>query len=216
MSNDVFPVFTGYPAFPIGKISNWATRMQRSVSGRTLRTSDYVNPIWNWTLTYPGLHDYPFCSPAINPGGSFLRPITEFRTIQDFFNSRAGAFDSFLFDDPSDDFITGQALPPVATDLTGTMFQLVRQWTSPTSGGFQEAIIAPNSISLVTIDGSPTSSYTLDPDTGVLTFSSPPGGSVAADFSYYFRVYFTDTLDAQQFLTNLWELKQVKLTSIVL
>jgi uncharacterized protein (TIGR02217 family) len=204
MSTATFPVFPGYPSFPIGKVSNWATRMQRAPNGRELRAADYINPIWQWTLIFPGLHDYAFCS---------YTSVTEFRTILDFYNSRQGGFDSFLFDDPTDDSVIGQPLPPVPNDPTGTMFQLVRQWAP---GGFQEAIIAPNAITQVTINGTPTSSYVLNTDNGIVTFSSPPGGVVAADFTYYFRVFFTDTLDASQFLHNLWELKQVKLTSIVL
>jgi uncharacterized protein (TIGR02217 family) len=178
--------------------------MQRDHSGRELRVSDYKNPIWTWTLNFPGLHDYAFCS---------YTSVTEFRTILSFFNSRQGAFDSFLFDDPTDDTAIGQTLVPVPGDITGTMFQLARQLAP---GGISEWIIAPNVLSAVYINGSPTGGYTLDPSTGIVTFSSLPGGAVTADFTFYFRVYFTDTLDAQQFLTNLWELKQVKLTSIVL
>jgi uncharacterized protein (TIGR02217 family) len=207
MSNAVFPTFYGRPGFPIGKTSNWATRMQRAPNGRELVSADYINPIWQWTLIFPFLYDYADCR-FVGSG------VTEFRTILEFYNSRQGAFDSFLFDDPTDDFISGQQLPPVRNDPTLTKFQLARQWTSP--GGFQEAIIAPNVITAVTIGGVPTAAYTLDPNTGILTFSSPPGATVAATFSYYFRCYFTDTLDPSQFLHNLWELKQVKLTSIVL
>ncbi len=39
---------------------------------------------------------------------------------------------------------------------------------------------------------------------------------VTADFSYYFRVYFPDTLDFENFAERFWRLKQVKLTSVPL
>src|ERR1700731_542098 len=180
-----FPTIPGYPAFPIGKIANWSTRMQRSVSGRTLRSSDYINPIWNFTLIYPGLHDYPFCAP---PPPAPVLP-TEFRTLLSFFNDRQGAFDSFLFEDFTDDVAVGQLAIPVPTDLTGTMFQLTRQLAP---GGRSEWITAPGVLRQVYINGTPTvGSFTLDSTTGILAFSSPPGGVVTADFGLYFPVSFT-------------------------
>jgi uncharacterized protein (TIGR02217 family) len=207
MSDPIFfPTFYGRPGFPIGKTSNWSTRMQRAPNGRELRAADYVNPIWNFTLIFPFLYDYADCR-FVGSGA------TEFRTILNFFNGCQGSFASFLFDDPTDDSVVGQPLPPVPNDPTGTLFQLVRQWAP---GGFAEWITAPNAITQVTINGTPTGAYTHNTDNGIVTFPSPPGGIVAADFTYYFRVVFTDALDTQQFMHNLWELKQVKLTSIVL
>jgi uncharacterized protein (TIGR02217 family) len=206
MSTDVFPS-VGTRGWSVIKTPNWGTRMQRSVSGRTLRTSDYVNPIWNFTLTYPLFYD--------NARGVSTPPATDLRTIMDFFNSRAGAFDNFLFDDPNDDSVTGQTLIPVPTDLTGTLYQLVRQLVP---GGFQEWIIAPNLLSTVYVSASPVSPsvYSLDYSTGILTFMSPPGGPVSADFTYYFNVYFEDSMDFEEFVYQLWTVKKIKLTSIVL
>jgi uncharacterized protein (TIGR02217 family) len=197
-------VFRGL-AYTVTKTPNWATRMQRSISGRTLRTSDYVNPIWTFKLTYAVLHDFAWCN--------YQSP-TELRTMMDFFNTSAGAFDAFLLDDPSDDHVLGQVIG--VGDDTTMVYQLVRELVP---GGFVESIIAPNVISAVYLNGTPTiGTYTVDPLTGLLTFTSPPGMGVivTVDYSYYFRVWMPDALDFEEFANGFWQLKTVKLTSVVL
>lgn len=272
------------------KTPNWATRMQRAVSGRTLRTSDYVNPVWTFKLIYAVLHDKPWCS--------FTSP-TELRTMMDFFNSSGGAFDGFLLDDPSDDSVTGQVLPPamsfaaaaanvsivhpgtgytindilylnigggsatvpltlqvaalgagngIAAPLTllnggayfvvpgttnlaldggtgsgatvnvtwTTQVQLVRTLVS---GGFQENIIAPNVVGNIYFNGVPQLGWTVDATTGLVTLPTAfllAQPLITADFTYYFRVYFPDALDFEEFAYQYWQVKQVKLTSVVL
>ena len=204
MSQRVYPVFQGL-AFSVTKTPNWSTRMQRAVSGRTLRTSDYVNPVWTFKLIYAVLHDKPWCS--------YTSP-TELRTMMDFFNSSGGAFDAFLLTDPSDSSVTGQVIG--TGDGVKVTFQLVRQLVP---GGFVEAIIAPNVVSTIYLNGTPTiGTYTVDPLTGLVTFISPPGAGVVitVDYTYYFRVWFPDALDFEEIYYQYWQLKQVKLTSVVL
>jgi len=97
-----------------------------------------------------------------------------------------------------------------------TTVQLVRQLAP---GGFAEAIIAPNTVGALYFDGTPQSGWSVDPTTGLVTlpnpfFSTQP--AISADFSYYFRVYFPDALDFEEFAHGFWEIKQVKLTSVVL
>jgi hypothetical protein len=284
MTDRIYPVFTGL-AFSVTKTPNWGTRMQRSVSGRTLRTSDYVNPIWTFKLIYAVLHDFAWCS--------YTSP-TELRTMMDFFNSSAGAFDAFLLNDPTDNTVIGQPLPAalssvdtfsidgpgtnysegdevslaggtstapatwtvtsvdggggitgldvvnpgaysivpgtsgIATTTNGsgsgaligvpwvTTIQLVRQLAP---GGFPEAIIAPNIVSNLYYGGVPQSGWSVDPDTGLVTVTSPffsTQPAITADFTYYFRVYFPDALDFEEFAHGYWQIRQVKLTSVVL
>jgi hypothetical protein len=290
MSNRVYPVFRGL-AFSVTKTPNWASRNQRAVSGRMLRTSDYLNPIWTFKLIYAVLHDSPWCS--------YTSP-TELRTMMDFFNSSGGAFDAFLLDDPSDDTVTGQVLPPaigtIATiaisspgsgytagqdvglgggagvpettltitsvngsgGITGlvilipglysvipgttnvpiaymagtgsgatvnvtwaTTVQLVRQLVP---GGFVENIIAPNNVSNIYFNSGsgPVAQigWTVDQTTGLVTLPFPftmgPQPTISADFTYYFRVYFPDALDFEEIYWQMWQLRQVKLTSVVL
>jgi hypothetical protein len=288
MSQRVYPVFPGL-AFSVTKTPNWGTRMQRSVSGRTLRTSDYVNPIWTFKLIYAVLHDFVWCSTGP----------TELRQMMDFFNSSAGAFDAFLLRDPRDYTVTGQVLPPAVSSVatvaintagadysvgdqvtlvggtytapatwtvtsvdgsggvTGletdvpvnpgayliipgtsslattsddifadgtltlnvtwlTTVQLVRQLVA---SGFSEAIIAPNTVSFLYFAGVSQSGWTVDNTTGLVTLpdaftSTQP--VITADFSYYFRVYFPDAVDFEEFATGYYQIRQVKLTSVVL
>jgi len=285
MSQRIYPVFRGL-AFSLTKTPNWASRMQRAVSGRTLRTSDYVNPVWTFKLIYAVLHDFAWCS--------YTSP-TELRTMMDFFNSSGGAFDAFLLDDPSDNSVTGQPLPAalssvatvtvnnpgtnyfsgdqvflaggtytapaawtvasstglggvtalspinpgaysivpgtsaVATTTNGpgdgtltlnltwvTTVQLVRQLVP---GGFAEAIIAPRTVSNLYFGAAPQSGWSVDYTTGLVTlpnpfFSAQP--AISADFDYYFRVYFPDALDFEEFAHGYYQIRQVKLTSVVL
>lgn len=271
------------------KTPNWATRMQRAVSGRTLRTSDYVNPIWTFKLVYAILHDFPWCA--------YTSP-TELRTMMDFFNSSGGGFDSFLLTDPSDSSVTGQVLQPATSAIatvnvpgggggggyalgdtvylnvgmgfavTTAAFQVASlsgmttgiatltmlnpgaytiipgstaapliggsgsgavvnlTWTTTVQlvrtlvvSGFPEAIIAPNNVSNLYFASAPQVGWTLDSTTGLITLPNPfttTQPTITADFTYYFRVYFPDALDFEEIYWQMWQLRQVKLTSVVL
>ena len=51
-----------------------------------------------------------------------------------------------------------------------------------------------------------------------MTFDTPPatGQLVAADFTYRFRVRFADdTAEFENFMYQLWQLKQIKLQSVL-
>jgi hypothetical protein len=87
--------------------------------------------------------------------------------------------------------------------------------------GFDEKIISPKLVSAVYFNGilqSPTT-YLVNYNTGVITFvGNTPfiGWVVTADFTYYFRVTFAeDSLEFENFLYQLWSLKQVKLVSVL-
>jgi uncharacterized protein (TIGR02217 family) len=134
-----------------------------------------------------------------------------------FFGELKGAFDTFLLDDPDDDSVT---LQPIGTgDGITTIFQLLRQ--TITGGGFIENIIAPNVVTAIYDNAvlvSPVN-YSVNFTTGIVTFTTAPaaGHALTATFTFYFRVRFsTDSMDFEQFYKQLWEIKQLKLTSIVL
>ncbi len=136
------------------------------------------------------------------------------RTLAGFFLQQQGSFGAFLFDDPSDDGVTGQYFG--TGDGTTTAFQLYRSF-----GGFFEPIVAPASVSAVYFNGVAQSpaGYSVNPATGIVTFGSAPGSGVVitADFTYYFLVRFAeDTAEFENFMYQLWSLKQVKLQSVLL
>ncbi len=209
----IFPTLPGL-GWSVSKTPRFATRVQRAVSGRELRVLDQPNPLWSWTLTYSLLRDKNDTRAPSGPGVGY----DELRTLMGFFLQQQGAFAPFLFDDPTDDQAAAQ---PIGTgDGSATIFQLVRTMGAGLpGGGFAEPIAAPNTLSAVYFNGvlqSP-SIYGLDPSTGLVTFTTPPpaGQLVTADFTYYFRVRFADdSADFENFLYQLWALKQVKLQSV--
>ncbi|HEX3861769.1 MAG TPA: DUF2460 domain-containing protein [Stellaceae bacterium] len=204
----IFPVLPGL-GWSIKKAPRFATRTQRAVSGRELRVLDQPVPIWTWTLTYALLRDQWDARAPGGPGVGY----DELRTIAGFFLQQQGSFAPFLFHDPSDDAVSGQMLG--TGDSSANVFQLVRNM-----GGFTEPITAPDTVDALYCNGvrQDSASYAIDAATGQVTFTTPPtaGQAITADFTYRFRVRFADdTLEFENFMYQLWQLKQVKLQSVL-
>jgi uncharacterized protein (TIGR02217 family) len=201
----VFPALPGL-AWSVTKSPTFQTRIQRAVSGRELRALDYPYPLWQFTLIFDLLRD--------NPAAGY----DELRTLMGFFMLCQGAFGTFLFRDPTDDRVTGQQIG--VGDASTTVFQLQRAMgTTLPGGGFQEPIVAPNIVSAVYLDGITQSpaSYSVDPNTGLVTFETAPGGGliITIDFSYYFRCRFVDDSYAfENFMFQLWQLKKLTFISV--
>ena len=205
---EIFPVLPGL-GWSVTKTPRFAGRSQTAISGRELRVLDQINPIWNWTLTYTLLRDKWDARAQTGPGVGY----DELRTLAGFFLQQQGTFQSFLFDDPTDNAITNQALG--TGNGSAREVQLVRSM-----GGFAEPITAPNVVSAIRLNGihQDPASYTIANDTGVVTFAIPPpdGYVIAADFSYRFRVRFAeDSAEFENFMYQLWQLKQIKLQSVL-
>lgn len=194
MSNAIFPTLPGLQ-LSVTKTPEWSTEIQRAVSGKELRAPLFSYPIWHFSLSY-----------------EFLRAgaQAELQTLLGFFNARQGAFDTFLFTDPSDCSVTDQSFG--TGNGTTTQFQLVR-----TMGSFIEPIRAPNGTPTIKVAGVATGSFSLDAATGIVTFFTPPTNGAALTWSgnYYFRVRFAkDTADFENFLYQLWQLKKLELVSV--
>jgi uncharacterized protein (TIGR02217 family) len=205
----IFPVLPGL-AWSVTKAPRFATRIQRAVNGRELRILDQPYPIWTWTLTYSLLRDKWDARGAGGLGAGY----DELRTMAGFFLQQQGAFQPFLFDDPTDDTVTAQ---PIGTgNSSASVFQLVRSM-----GGSAEPMTAPNTVSTIYFDGvrQAAAGYAVDPASGLVTFTTPPpaGQLITADFTYRFRVRFSDdTAEFENFMYQLWQLKQIKLQSAFL
>src|SRR5207249_4862229 len=159
----IFPSLPGL-GWSVTKSPRFATRIQRAVNGREWRALDQPNPIWSWTLTYPLLRDkWDSRSGGLGTG------YDELRTLAGFFLQQQGAFQPFLFDDPTDHAATAQFLG--TGDSNATVYQLVRNM-----GGFAEPITAPNLVSAIYFDAilQSAGSYAVDPTTGLVTFTTPP------------------------------------------
>jgi uncharacterized protein (TIGR02217 family) len=205
----IFPTLPGL-GWSVTKAPRFATRIQKAISGRELRILDQPYPIWTWTLTYALLRDK---HDTRGPGG-LGAGYDELRKLAGFFLQQQGAFQPFLLDDPTDDTVAGLSIG--TGNSSTTVFQLVRNF-----GGFSEAIVAPNVVSAIYFNGVLQSSagYAVDAATGLVTFTTAPptGQAITADFTYYFRVRFADdTAEFENFMYQLWQLKQVKLQSVLL
>jgi len=201
----IFPALPGL-AWSVTKSPTFQTRIQRAVSGRELRALDYPYPLWQFTLVFDFLRD--------NPAAGF----DELRTLMGFFMLCQGAFGTFLFQDPSDDRVSGQQIG--TGDTLRTVFQLQRTMgkTLP-GGGFLEPIVAPNVVSAVYFNGivQDPAGYSVDSLTGLVTFNIAPGSGliITADYSYYFRCRFVDDSYAfENFMFRLWQLKKLTFISV--
>jgi uncharacterized protein (TIGR02217 family) len=123
-----------------------------------------------------------------------------------------GMYDTWLFDDPSDDTVTAQSFG--TGDGTTTAFQLTR-----TLGGFNEPIQNINGTPSIYIGGMLQSSgYTIG-STGIVTFSTAPsiGAVLTWTGNFYFRCRFTvDLAEFDQFAKNLFRMKALKFQSVKL
>jgi uncharacterized protein (TIGR02217 family) len=195
MSNAVFPALTGL-VFPVEKTPTWSTKVQTAASGKETRLSFWSYPIWQYSIGYDVLR-----SDAVN---------LELQTLLGFFNARQGAYDDWLFNDPDDNSCTANFF--ATGDGTTTAFQLARTW-----GGVLEPVRAVNAITQVTKAGSPTTAYTLNSNTGVITFNTAPGAGQALAWSgtFYWRCRFMDDqVTASKFMKNLWETQTLKFQSV--
>jgi uncharacterized protein (TIGR02217 family) len=200
MSTAVFPALVGF--MPPARTILWNDGVQIAKSGKEVRTGYWTAPRYQWDLGFDILN-----SAALS---------MDFQTFFGFFNRRLGRTDSFLYQDDTDNAVTGQSLG--TGDGVATAFPLIRSF-----GGFIEPVLAPNVVSTVYINGSPISSslYTISSwgatVPGVITFGTAPGLGlpVAADFSYYFPVRFlADSMLFTEFMTAMWEAKTVSIISI--
>lgn len=205
MSTAVFPSLAGL-GWSVTRTELWKTRTQEAISGKETRIADWTYPRHQWTMTFDFLRQG-------NLSGAVYG---EFAALAGFFDLRQGGFDSFLYADPDDNFVVGQALG--VGDGATTLFQLVRAF-----GGFVEPILAPNLVSRVAFNGvtQSTSSYMVNgwgtASPGTLAFNTAPGAGVAiaADFSFYFPCRFTaDQLDFEKFMAALYQSKKVEFVSL--
>jgi uncharacterized protein (TIGR02217 family) len=137
-------------------------------------------------------------------------PLDELRSIWGFFNQQQGTSIPFRFLDNSDN--NTRLDPTIAQVIAFAMGNGVSTAFQMTSG--LSAPVIPNVITTVI----PAISYTVEPNTGIITFSSAPAAGVliGADFTYYYKVRFAeDSLTGENFAWQFWQMKQVKLVSMV-
>lgn len=192
MSNAVFPSLPGL-SWGVQRTPEFTTVIQQAPTKREVRVSLSAYPLYAFTLSYEFLRE----------AGSF----DELRTLCGFFLQRRGAFDSFLYSDPTDNAVVDEQFG--TADGVQTTFQLTRSF-----GGFAEPVENVQTLTNIKIGGIVQSSgYSLGP-TGIVSFISAPAagaGDITWTGSYYYRCRFLeDSAEFSAFMHDLYELKKIQ------
>lgn len=197
-----FPTLSGI-RWDVKKRPRFNTIVQRTASGKEIRSALMSYPLWEFELSYDVLR-----GDAIN---------LELQTLMGFFEQMLGSCTAFNYTDPTDYSVTSQAFG--TGDGITTQFQLLR-----TLGGFIEPIQNVNSITGIYDNGSPVTQgagagkYTIN-STGLVTFGTAPASGHALTWTgtYYFLCRFLDDIaEFNNFMYNLWDCQKVGFISIKL
>ena len=144
-------------------------------------------------------------SRRVYDAGTALRSVTDVYALLNFFEARQGPLHAFRFKDPLDYKSSAINKPITSLDqLVGqgdgaqTSFQLSKTY-SDASGGTARVITKPiESSIIVAVDGQADTDFTVDTQSGILTFETAPpaGASITAGFEFDVPVRFdTPQLD---------------------
>ena len=231
MSNLLFPKIKGL-AWNVVVNPTFSTEIQQSLSSREVRLQNYVNPIWEFSVSY----EYLLNDPKTRDDTDF----TGLETLMGFFLARGGQFDTFLLNLTDltgrleDSAYSGQPCLNMTTgntyagDGSTTSFQLCRNL-----GGFLEACQNPaNQAATVYVNGGAKvqgTDYSIT--NGMVLFAVAPanGAAVTADFTFLYRVRFDlgstrsnstgasgtkEGIEFNNFYYNLYEVKEIQLVSV--
>jgi hypothetical protein len=186
------------------KKPGFSTRVASHVSGREVRVALMSYPLYEFEVVYSGLASS--ATPAFAGLGS-----SSLQTLMGFFLQLQGQFGTFLYADPDDNAVTGQAF--ATGDGSTTSFTMMRSL-----GGFLEPVGWVTAIANVYLNGvvQSSSGYSLTPPNTVAFTSAPASGAtVSADFSYAFNCRFLDDqMDFEEFMASLWRLESMKFRSV--
>jgi uncharacterized protein (TIGR02217 family) len=219
LTTPVFPALAGQ-GWSVHKKPTFSTIVASHVSGREVRDALYLNPVWNFELTFDGL-DGSTTSQYPGLGSQSLQ------SLMGFFLQCQGQFASFVFYDPTDYAVSAQSFG--TGDGTTTTFQLCRAL-----GGFTEPVIVPAAAGTLNFPGgrsasvpNPTiydngtlvssSAYSISSPGGVVTFASAPASGHALTWTGAFGFlcrFDGDDLDFEQFMANLWKVDSLKFRSL--
>lgn len=199
MSSAVLPALPGL-AWNITRKPRFKTNVYEANSGREVRTTMQVYPLYDFLLPYEFLR----------ASSAYL----ELQLLEAFFLSRQGSLDSFLYTDTLDCSVT-DAQFGVGTGAQ-TQFQLTRPFGS-FGVFFSEPVQNVNVLTNIKKAGvaqtSPTN-YSIS-STGLVTFVSAPASGAALTWSgtYYYRCRFLeDEFETNNFMQYLWEHGGLKFT----
>jgi hypothetical protein len=189
--------------FSFHKKPRFDVRLAAHATGRETRARKYQRPLFDFELTYDGLD-----ATTTNIYGGL--GAQSFQTLAGFFLQMQGRFAPFLFIDPTDNAVVGQALG--TGDGSTTDFPFVRS-----IGGYVGPVDAVTIVTGVFLNGvRQLSGWSLSA-VNVLTFNAAPaaGVVVTASFAYGYAVRFSDDVeDFEEFMSMLMAVKTVKLQGV--
>lgn len=194
MSNEVLPSFPGL-SWGVQRKPVFSTTVKTSVSGREFRRQNYLYPRWQYRLVYEVLRARP--------------SLQEMQTLAGFYMRHSGAFDSWLYSDPDDNAVTGQAIG--TGNGTNKFFQLVRSF-----GGYTEPVIEPVPGSAVVYSNGIAITGTFNSTGGFTADVAPPNGRAItwSGFFYWRCRFLADQLDFEQFMYQFWKLGQLEFITV--
>jgi uncharacterized protein (TIGR02217 family) len=208
MSNAIFPSLLGQ-TWNITRAPRFATKIQQAVGGRRITAAFQPYPIYRWSLEFEFLRTY-------TPAGASA--FTEWQQLIGFFNSRQGAFDSFLYSDPEDNTVLAASPQLIGTgNASTTTFQLGRALNA---GLFEPIynvdarIAAPKIYLNGVLQGG---GYTISA-TGLVTFGAAPGVGVSVSWSgqFYWRCQFeTDDTEFAMIVSGFWKNPKLAFVSLI-
>lgn len=154
-----------------------------------------------------------------------IRRADDLAAVVAFFEARNGRLHGFRFKDWGDHKSCLPSGTPAPTDQvigtgdgTTTAFQLVKRYVSG-SQTWVRTITKPvaGSVTVALNDASQASSWSVDTTTGVITFTTAPGGGVAITAGFEFDVpvrFDTDALDVTLDLERLGSITSIPLLEI--
>lgn len=207
MSSEFYPTLPGL-GFSVKKTPKFQSRVQTAISGKESRISDWTTPRFTYELTYEILREH----------GTFQ----ELRQLAAFWLCRRGSYDTFLFVDPDDNTVTGQAI--ATADGVTTNYQLIRSFGAAGHVAWIDPVLAPTAVTAVYLNGVSMPSagnwgvFVWGADTpGVLVFTSAPSAGVVitVDMSYAWPCRFVeDTIEFEKFMDKMWEAKTVTFITV--
>lgn len=189
--DDVFPILPGRD-FIVSKTPTWSTTRHRSVSGRTVRVSNFSAPLWRFSIRHNVLRQ--------------RIALPELATLLSFFNTRQGQYGFFFFLDPTDYTVTNQGTG--TGDGTTTTFQLIRTLNLGGVHSAVEPVYALWEQPVVKINGTTisTAAYVVN-SWGQLVFTTAPilGGVITWSGKFLHVCHFLDDeMSMEQLTSDLW------------
>jgi hypothetical protein len=168
------------------------------VSGRETRTQQFANPYFEIELTYD----------VLRPGAA----LAELQAIAGFFEQTAGQDEPFWVSPPSLSAVAGQLIG--IGDESRTVFPLVAS-----IGPYTGPVYGTPGVEAVYLNGAAQlSGWTVSSGyLPALTFTSAPGSGVviSVDCGILWLCRFAeDVQDFEEFMTMLWTLRTVRLTTV--